>query len=119
MDSKYNVEILILRISDLETHVHVTGVGDIAMCASFEATVNDPADSDNPTTVVRIKSELSDDKKELTANCLAEAILKFDPIPVDKKAVIKEIGLPMVQDEIVKRIREIICQMGYKIGMGE
>lgn len=85
------------------------------------AQISEPKESGNKTALLNLELDIAAVEGEGIRIVLeADTILEFETIPKDYVKIGEEVCVPMVQREILKRLDEILVQMGYeKMHLGE
>ena len=110
------IELAHIKIIKFSAETNIGQNTDLQIEASYSAEVYDPKDALDPTAMVLATCSMNDsNSKQLAVNCTAELYFKFDPIPEDRSKAIREISRDTIQNELNKRIRNLLREMGHNL----
>lgn len=85
---------------------------------SYSAEIYEPQDPLDPTAMVLATCSMRDSTgKLLTVDCTAELYFKFDPMPEDRSKAIRDISRDTIQNELNKRVHNLLCEMGQNFSV--
>lgn len=113
--SEYKVDLVQCKINNIAIRVDMEESIVLQMESQFSASVFEPNDVSDPTTLIKVDCEIKDATgKMLNIACSAELVFAIDPIPEDRIQVLSQKTRTAIQEELTQRIVTILNGMGHK-----
>ena len=112
--NEYKAKLITCRIDKLEIDVDVDDDSALQISASYSASVFEPKDDSDPTTMVKVDCTLSEQTgKKFSVSCSAECYIEFDSIPENRAEFLSEHSRDAIHREVFKKISAILHDMGH------
>ena len=117
--AEYKVELVQSHINKIDISIDMQENAAVQIESQYMASVYEPNDENDPTSLVKVECKLKDiANKSLEVSCVAELFFTIDPIPEDRVEILGQQTRQIIQEEITKKIVNILDGMGHKIAIG-
>lgn len=118
--SEYIVELVQLKINDLEVAIALEEATVLQMNSHYAASVFEPNDAADPTVLVKVECKFNDvTGKLLVVTCTADLVFTIDPIPEDRIEILSQNTRDIIQKALTEKVTTILNNMGHKIAFAE
>lgn len=103
-----------VTITNVEIAVNIERSDEFKLGVRTESQICPPKSKENKTVLYKIKADISiPESEELKIVANAEIIFEFDEVPTDYDKIGGTVCLSLAQEEILKKIGDIMEIMGY------